>query len=249
MLTKCLALEYGSSGILCVSVDPGCVTPPLGQGTVSDRRRRATLAWQRPMGIPSWGVPSLGRPFLGTSFPMVILSQRHPFPPASLPVSIPSQALPFPGASLPRCTHSCAAPGSQESCASTAKGQFQALRPKTIQFPPYLFHFPSQLRVSRGHPGPVLGSSRRAAPRVLPPQHPRAFINPNSASLTLPRAGRQGWRQAASCSIAGQVLPPRWLAEGTNESLFLLGTTKLTSILIAPKLGTINLCKATSLGC
>uniref|UniRef100_A0A8C0HMY9 H17B6 dehydrogenase n=1 Tax=Buteo japonicus TaxID=224669 RepID=A0A8C0HMY9_9AVES len=39
MLTKCLALEYGSSGILCVSVDPGCVTPPLGQGMVSDRRR------------------------------------------------------------------------------------------------------------------------------------------------------------------------------------------------------------------
>uniref|UniRef100_A0A8C0EC59 H17B6 dehydrogenase n=1 Tax=Bubo bubo TaxID=30461 RepID=A0A8C0EC59_BUBBB len=36
MLTKCLALEYGGSGILCVSVDPGCVTPPLGRGTVSD---------------------------------------------------------------------------------------------------------------------------------------------------------------------------------------------------------------------
>ncbi|NXX00358.1 DHB2 dehydrogenase, partial [Larus smithsonianus] len=33
MLTKCLALEYGGSGILCVSVDPGCVTPPLGRGT------------------------------------------------------------------------------------------------------------------------------------------------------------------------------------------------------------------------
>ncbi|NXQ81013.1 RDH1 dehydrogenase, partial [Nyctibius grandis] len=33
MLTKCLALEYGGRGILCVSVDPGCVTPPLGQGT------------------------------------------------------------------------------------------------------------------------------------------------------------------------------------------------------------------------
>ncbi|NWS71678.1 H17B6 dehydrogenase, partial [Crotophaga sulcirostris] len=33
MLTKCLALEYGGSGILCVSVDPGCVTPPLGHGT------------------------------------------------------------------------------------------------------------------------------------------------------------------------------------------------------------------------
>ncbi|NXM78136.1 H17B6 dehydrogenase, partial [Serilophus lunatus] len=32
MLTKCLALEYGSSGILCVSVDPGRVTPPLQQG-------------------------------------------------------------------------------------------------------------------------------------------------------------------------------------------------------------------------
>ncbi|NXV81695.1 H17B6 dehydrogenase, partial [Atlantisia rogersi] len=32
MLTKCLALEYGGSGILCVAVDPGCVTPPLGQG-------------------------------------------------------------------------------------------------------------------------------------------------------------------------------------------------------------------------
>ncbi|NXC69842.1 H17B6 dehydrogenase, partial [Anhinga anhinga] len=32
MLTKCLALEYGGSGILCVSVDPGCVTPPLGPG-------------------------------------------------------------------------------------------------------------------------------------------------------------------------------------------------------------------------
>ncbi|NXX58625.1 H17B6 dehydrogenase, partial [Scopus umbretta] len=32
MLTKCLALEYGGSGILCVSVDPGCVTPPFGQG-------------------------------------------------------------------------------------------------------------------------------------------------------------------------------------------------------------------------
>ncbi|NXN14723.1 H17B6 dehydrogenase, partial [Indicator maculatus] len=34
MLTKCLALEYGGSGILCVSVDPGCVTPPLGEGMV-----------------------------------------------------------------------------------------------------------------------------------------------------------------------------------------------------------------------
>ncbi|XP_061863633.1 C-signal-like [Colius striatus] len=33
MLTKCLALEYGGSGILCVAVDPGYVTPPLGQGT------------------------------------------------------------------------------------------------------------------------------------------------------------------------------------------------------------------------
>ncbi|NWW09890.1 H17B6 dehydrogenase, partial [Oreocharis arfaki] len=32
MLTKCLALEYGNSGILCVSVDPGHVTPPLEQG-------------------------------------------------------------------------------------------------------------------------------------------------------------------------------------------------------------------------
>ncbi|NWW77721.1 H17B6 dehydrogenase, partial [Climacteris rufus] len=32
MLTKCLALEYGRSGILCVSVDPGRVTPPLEQG-------------------------------------------------------------------------------------------------------------------------------------------------------------------------------------------------------------------------
>ncbi|NWY72791.1 H17B6 dehydrogenase, partial [Erithacus rubecula] len=32
MLTKCLALEYGSSGILCVSVDPGHVTPPLEPG-------------------------------------------------------------------------------------------------------------------------------------------------------------------------------------------------------------------------
>ncbi|NXD39210.1 H17B6 dehydrogenase, partial [Copsychus sechellarum] len=32
MLTKCLALEYGSSGILCVSVDPGHVTPPLEAG-------------------------------------------------------------------------------------------------------------------------------------------------------------------------------------------------------------------------
>lgn len=38
MLTKCLALEYGSSGILCVSVDPGHVTPPLEQGVVSDGR-------------------------------------------------------------------------------------------------------------------------------------------------------------------------------------------------------------------
>ncbi|NXL07111.1 RDH1 dehydrogenase, partial [Mesembrinibis cayennensis] len=40
MLTKCLALEYGGSGILCVSVDPGFVTPPLGQGTV---------IWQGPV--------------------------------------------------------------------------------------------------------------------------------------------------------------------------------------------------------
>ncbi|XP_031471313.1 uncharacterized protein LOC116243975 isoform X1 [Phasianus colchicus] len=32
MLTKCLALEYGDSGILCVSVDPGCVVPPPGDG-------------------------------------------------------------------------------------------------------------------------------------------------------------------------------------------------------------------------
>uniref|UniRef100_A0A8D2MVI7 H17B6 dehydrogenase n=1 Tax=Zonotrichia albicollis TaxID=44394 RepID=A0A8D2MVI7_ZONAL len=38
MLTKCLALEYGSSGILCVSVDPGHVTPPLEQGMVSGGR-------------------------------------------------------------------------------------------------------------------------------------------------------------------------------------------------------------------
>lgn len=36
MLTKCLALEYGDSGILCVSVDPGCVVPPPGDGMVSD---------------------------------------------------------------------------------------------------------------------------------------------------------------------------------------------------------------------
>uniref|UniRef100_A0A669R073 C-factor n=1 Tax=Phasianus colchicus TaxID=9054 RepID=A0A669R073_PHACC len=35
MLTKCLALEYGDSGILCVSVDPGCVVPPPGDGMVS----------------------------------------------------------------------------------------------------------------------------------------------------------------------------------------------------------------------
>ncbi|XP_064375503.1 retinol dehydrogenase 5-like [Dromaius novaehollandiae] len=28
MLTKCLSLEYGGSGILCVAVDPGRVTPP-----------------------------------------------------------------------------------------------------------------------------------------------------------------------------------------------------------------------------
>lgn len=42
MLTKCLALEYGSSGILCVSVDPGRVTPPLEQGMVSDGRCMAS---------------------------------------------------------------------------------------------------------------------------------------------------------------------------------------------------------------
>ncbi|XP_068812014.1 C-signal-like [Struthio camelus] len=29
MLTKCLSLEYGSSGILCVSMDPGSVMPPV----------------------------------------------------------------------------------------------------------------------------------------------------------------------------------------------------------------------------
>ncbi|NXH20293.1 H17B6 dehydrogenase, partial [Bucco capensis] len=33
MLTKCLALEYGGSGILCVAVDPGSVSPPVGEGT------------------------------------------------------------------------------------------------------------------------------------------------------------------------------------------------------------------------
>lgn len=152
MLTKCLALEYGSSGILCVSVDPGCVTPPLGQGTVSDRRCRATLAWQRPMGIPSWGVPSLGRPFLGTSFPMVIPSQGHPFPPASLPVNIPSQGLPFPGASLPRCTHPCAAPGSQESCTSAAKGQFQALPPKKDPVSSLFISFPISIACQQRAP-------------------------------------------------------------------------------------------------
>ncbi|NXT28691.1 H17B6 dehydrogenase, partial [Syrrhaptes paradoxus] len=32
MLTKCLALEYGGTGILCVAVDPGRVTPPLERG-------------------------------------------------------------------------------------------------------------------------------------------------------------------------------------------------------------------------
>ncbi|KAF1561158.1 UNVERIFIED_CONTAM: Estradiol 17-beta-dehydrogenase 2, partial [Eudyptes pachyrhynchus] len=42
MLTKCLALEYGGSGILCVSVDPGCVSPPLGRGTV---------IWQGPVTV------------------------------------------------------------------------------------------------------------------------------------------------------------------------------------------------------
>ncbi|XP_053934696.1 uncharacterized protein LOC104067255 isoform X3 [Cuculus canorus] len=60
MLTKCLALEYGGSGILCVSVDPGYVTPPLGRGTrphleycvhsgILNRRRRWSC-WKRSRG-------------------------------------------------------------------------------------------------------------------------------------------------------------------------------------------------------
>lgn len=64
MLTKCLALEYGDSGILCVSVDPGCVTPPLGRGTVSDKRCTATLAQQTPTDTPSRGHPPLCLPLL-----------------------------------------------------------------------------------------------------------------------------------------------------------------------------------------
>lgn len=64
MLTKCLALEYGDSGILCVSVDPGCVTPPLGWGTVSDKRCTATLAQQSPGDTPSLGHSSLYLPSL-----------------------------------------------------------------------------------------------------------------------------------------------------------------------------------------
>uniref|UniRef100_A0A8C9G977 Uncharacterized protein n=1 Tax=Pavo cristatus TaxID=9049 RepID=A0A8C9G977_PAVCR len=43
MLTKCLALEYGDSGILCVSVDPGCVVPPPGDGMVSDGSTQGVL--------------------------------------------------------------------------------------------------------------------------------------------------------------------------------------------------------------
>ncbi|KAM8799413.1 C-signal-like [Eudromia elegans] len=33
MLTKCLALEYGGSGVVCVALAPGCVTPPTDGGT------------------------------------------------------------------------------------------------------------------------------------------------------------------------------------------------------------------------
>lgn len=73
MLTKCLALEYGSSGILCVSVDPGCVTPPLGRGTVSVGRCTATLPWQSPTGIPSHGYT-----FPGAYLPRGFPSYGHP---------------------------------------------------------------------------------------------------------------------------------------------------------------------------
>lgn len=71
MLTKCLALEYGSSGILCVSVDPGHVTPPLEQGMVSDGRCMESQLSK---------VPRVSWAFLGASFPRSIPSQGHPFP-------------------------------------------------------------------------------------------------------------------------------------------------------------------------
>lgn len=73
MLTKCLALEYGSSGILCVSVDPGHVTPPLEPGMVSDGRCMAILAQQGPTGVHSWG-----HPFPGASLPKASPSYEHP---------------------------------------------------------------------------------------------------------------------------------------------------------------------------
>lgn len=85
MLTKCLALEYGSSGILCVSVDPGHVTPPLEPGMVSDGRCMAILAQQGPTGILS-----LEHPFPRPPLPMNIPSQGHPSTKKSFPRNIPS---------------------------------------------------------------------------------------------------------------------------------------------------------------
>nr|XP_026651518.1 uncharacterized protein LOC102065533 isoform X1 [Zonotrichia albicollis] len=93
MLTKCLALEYGSSGILCVSVDPGHVTPPLEQGMVSGGRCMESQLSK---------VPKVPWAFLGASFPRSIPSQSHPFPRPPLPMNIPSQGHPFTKKSLPR---------------------------------------------------------------------------------------------------------------------------------------------------
>lgn len=244
MLTKCLALEYGGSGILCVSVDPGCVSPPLGWGTVSDGTCTATLAQQSPTGIPSREIPSQGHPFpwtslpWGTSLPIGIPSQGHPFPWASLPWGhpfpwtslpracfprdIPSHWHPFPGTSSPPGgTHRfLRSPLSPRGAAPPRQRANSSLSPKPSSFLPIFDFISHPKRVSaEGTPAPCSAPAGGLHPGYcLPttpstPCTPRAVIAPNPSSpLTMLRGGKRGWRQAASCSVAGQGLPPRWLA-------------------------------------
>lgn len=87
----------------------------------------------------------------------VTLSQRNPFPETLLPTDFLSRAflpmdIPFPGTSLPEAslimgihslgTHISAVPWSHGGCATTAKGQFQALSPNHAISSLFFIYFP-----------------------------------------------------------------------------------------------------------
>ena len=161
------------------------------------------------------GYPFPGHPFPETSHPTGIPSQGHPFLETSHPTGIPSQGHPFPGAPTP------VQPFGPRGAAPPQQRASSGLSPKMIQFPPYfLFHFPSQPRVSRGHPGPALGSGRRAASSA--PHAPRDHSHPKFGFSSDCAKGRQVRQEMSSLLQHSQtgLTPVLACLRGANESLF-----------------------------